>query len=139
MAARARLAGDTPTGTTEARIPPFASAWRRSHLTVDERMARGKTARGQAPRSAHARWVPAPGRPDPVALLEEQASSRVPQLVPIRYGRMLVSPFTFYRGGALIMAFDLAATRREASTSASAAARSAQDAPSTLLPGSSCL
>jgi len=110
MAARASLAGDRPAETTGARIPPFASAWRRSHLTVDERIARGKAARRQAPRSAHARWVPAPDRPDPVALLEEQASPRVPQLLPIRYGRMLVSPFTFYRGAALIMASDLAAT-----------------------------
>jgi uncharacterized protein (DUF2252 family) len=90
--------------------PPFASAWRRARLTVDERVARGRAARGQAPRSAHGRWEPAPDRPDPVALLEEQAESRVPDLVPVRYGRMLVSPFTFYRGAALIMAADLAAT-----------------------------
>jgi uncharacterized protein (DUF2252 family) len=89
---------------------PFASEWRRRHLTVDERMARGRDARGQTPRSSHGRWEPAPGRPDPIALLEEQAESRVPELVPIRYGRMLVSPFTFYRGAALIMAADLAAT-----------------------------
>jgi uncharacterized protein (DUF2252 family) len=73
-------------------------------------VARGRTARAQVPRSAHGRWEPAPGRPDPVALLEEQAASRVPMLVPVRYGRMLVSPFTFYRGGALIMASDLAGT-----------------------------
>ena len=73
-------------------------------------MARGRAARAKVPRSAHGRWEPAPGRPDPVALLEEQAASRVPMLVPIRYGRMLVSPFTFYRGAALIMASDLAAT-----------------------------
>ena len=92
------------------RVPPFASAWRRAHLTVDQRVARGRTARAGAPRSAHGRWAPAPDRPDPVALLEEQAASRVPQLVPIRYGRMLVSPFTFYRGAALVMASDLAAT-----------------------------
>jgi hypothetical protein len=85
--------------------------WRREHLTVEERVARGRTSRRQAPRSAHARWEPAPGRPDPIALLEEQAASRVPELVPIRYGRMLVSPFTFYRGAALIMAADLAGTR----------------------------
>jgi uncharacterized protein (DUF2252 family) len=77
---------------------------------VDQRIARGRTARAEVPRSAHGRWVPAPDRPDPVALLEEQAASRVPQLVPVRYGRMLVSPFTFYRGAALIMASDLAAT-----------------------------
>jgi uncharacterized protein (DUF2252 family) len=83
---------------------------RREHLSVDERVARGRAARSQAPRSSHGRWEPAPGRPDPVALLEEQAVSRVPDLVPIRYGRMLVSPFTFYRGAAAIMAADLAGT-----------------------------
>ncbi len=75
-------------------------------------MARGKAARNEVPRSSHGRWVPAEDRPDPVALLEEQAESRVPELVPIRYGRMLVSPFTFYRGAASIMAADLAATPR---------------------------
>ncbi len=73
-------------------------------------MARGRAARVKVPRSAHGRWEPAAGRPDPVALLEDQAASRVPLLIPIRYGRMLVSPFTFYRGGALIMASDLAGT-----------------------------
>jgi uncharacterized protein (DUF2252 family) len=97
-------------GDDGARGAPFASAWRRQHLTVNERLARGRAARKQAPRSGHGRWEPAPGRPDPIALLEEQAQSRVPELVPIRYGRMLVSPFTFYRGAALIMAADLAAT-----------------------------
>jgi len=99
----------TPVSTREQGAP-FASAWRRAHLTVDQRMARGLTARGEAPRSSHGKWEPTPDRPDPVALLEEQGQSRVPQLVPIRYGRMLVSPFTFYRGAALIMASDLAAT-----------------------------
>ncbi|MEI6623741.1 MAG: DUF2252 domain-containing protein, partial [Actinomycetes bacterium] len=64
----------------------------------------------QVPRSSAAVFDPPPGRLDPVALLESQAASRVPELVPIRYGRMLVSPFTFYRGAALIMASDLAAT-----------------------------
>jgi hypothetical protein len=78
-----------------ARAAPFASAWRRAHLTVQERVARGRTARTTAPRAAHGQWKPAPDRPDPVALLEEQAQSRVQHLVPIRYGRMLVSPFTF--------------------------------------------
>ena len=83
-----------------------------AHLSVEERVARGKAARNEVPRSSHGRWVPAEHRPDPIALLEEQAESRVPELVPIRYGRMLVSPFTFYRGAALIMAADLAATPR---------------------------
>ena len=63
--------------------------WRREHLTVAERIARGKRAREQSPREAHGQWQPAADRPDPVALLEEQAASRVPELVPIRYGRML--------------------------------------------------
>jgi uncharacterized protein (DUF2252 family) len=101
MAASAHPAGTTLAGTTGARTPPFASAWRRAHLTVDERVARGRTARGEAPRPSHGRWAPAPNRPDPIALLEEQGESRVPHLVPIRYGRMLVSPFTFYRAPAL--------------------------------------
>jgi uncharacterized protein (DUF2252 family) len=94
----------------------FAAAWRRSHLTPEERVARGTAARAEAPRSSHKRWEPAVGRPDPVALLEGQARTRVPQLVPIRYGRMLVSPFTFYRGAALIMASDLGATPRSGVT-----------------------
>src|SRR5436190_21753931 len=82
------------------------------HLSVAERAARGKAARAEVPRSSHAKFEPASSRPDPVELLERQAQSRVPELVPIRYGRMLVSPFTFYRGAAMIMAHDLASTPR---------------------------
>src|SRR5271157_3641511 len=82
------------------------------HASVAERVARGKAARAEVPRSSHAVFEPAPGRPDPIELLEGQSKARVPELVPIRYGRMLVSPFTFYRGAALIMASDLAATPR---------------------------
>jgi uncharacterized protein (DUF2252 family) len=82
------------------------------HLSVAERVARGKAARSEVPRASHATFEPAPTRADPVELLERQAKARVPELVPIRYGRMLVSPFTFYRGGAMIMAHDLAATPR---------------------------
>ena len=100
----------SPDLTTRGGAAPFASTWRREHLTVDQRIARGRTAREQAPRSNHGRWEPAPDRPDPITLLEEQAASRVPELIPIRHGRMLVSPFAFYRGTALIMAADLAAT-----------------------------
>jgi uncharacterized protein (DUF2252 family) len=74
----------------------------------DERRAAGEAARSRVPPSAHATWRPAPDRPDPVALLEEQAATRIPELVPIRYGRMAVSPFTYYRGAALPMAADLA-------------------------------
>jgi uncharacterized protein (DUF2252 family) len=82
------------------------------HLSVAERVARGKAARAEVPRSSHAAFEPAPRRTDPVKVLERQAKTRVPELVPIRYGRMLVSAFTFYRGAAMIMAGDLAATPR---------------------------
>src|SRR5207342_2169491 len=78
------------------------------HFTVAERAAHGKAARAEVPRSAHGVWEPSLRRPDPVDLLEEQAATRVPELVPVRYGRMLVSPFTFYRGAAYLMASDLA-------------------------------
>jgi uncharacterized protein (DUF2252 family) len=80
------------------------------HLSVAERVARGKAARAEVPRASHAVFEPASRRTDPVKLLERQARTRVPELVPIRYGRMLVSPFTFYRGAAMIMASDLAGT-----------------------------
>lgn len=70
----------------------------------------GRAARRRTPRSNHAGWSPPSDRVDPVSLLEQQATTRVPELVPIRYARMLVSPFTFYRGAALIMASDLADT-----------------------------
>src|SRR5690242_3441151 len=81
-----------------------------AYLTAAEREANGKAARGAAPRRSHAEWEPGPGRPDPIDLLEQQAETRVPELVPIRYGRMVASPFAFFRGAALIMASDLAAT-----------------------------
>src|SRR5262245_26087813 len=78
------------------------------HLDVAQRAERGKAARQAVPRRSHGEWEPSAERPDPVAVLEEQARTRVPELVPIRYGRMLVSPFTFFRGAAAIMAADLA-------------------------------
>ena len=81
------------------------------HLTPAERAARGRAARAEAPRTSHAALDLAPGR-DPLALVDADRASRVQDLVPIRYGRMLVSPFTFYRGAAAIMAHDLAATPR---------------------------
>jgi uncharacterized protein (DUF2252 family) len=96
----------TTTTETSSRPAPIA------HLTVDERIARGKAARAEVPRSRHAEYTAASDRVDPVDLLEVQAKTRVPELVPIRYGRMLVSPFTFYRGAAKIMAADLAGTPR---------------------------
>ena len=76
---------------------------------IDSR-ERGKRARELAPRSSHGTWEPAADRPDPVDVLETQAANRVEDLVPIRYGRMLVSPFTFYRGAAAVMSADLANT-----------------------------
>ena len=75
-----------------------------------ERFAAGKEVREAVPIADHAGWTAPADRPDPVAILQQQAESRVPELVPIRYGRMLVSPFTFYRGGAAIMAWDLSRT-----------------------------
>jgi uncharacterized protein (DUF2252 family) len=75
-----------------------------------ERAARGKAARAAVPRESHAEFDPPADRPDPIALLEEQAKTRVPELVPVRWGRMMVSPFTYYRGAALPMASDLATT-----------------------------
>jgi uncharacterized protein (DUF2252 family) len=86
------------------------------HLSAAERVARGKAARAESPRSSHAGFEPLPTRPDPIELLERQAKTRVAELVPIRYGRMLVSPFTFYRGAAMIMASDLGATPRSGLT-----------------------
>ncbi len=81
-------------------------------LTPAERAARGKQVRGEVSRSSHAEWEPAADRRDPVELLEEQAATRLPELIPIRYGRMLVSPFTFFRGAAYVMAADLAGSPR---------------------------
>jgi uncharacterized protein (DUF2252 family) len=80
------------------------------HLTPAERAARGAQARAEVPRESHADFTVPARRPDPIALLEEQAKARVPELVPVRWGRMMVSPFTYYRGAALPMASDLATT-----------------------------
>jgi uncharacterized protein (DUF2252 family) len=78
-----------------------------THLSLDERQAGGRQASDRTPPSSHSGWHPAEDRPDPVALLEEQDLTREQDLVPVRHGRMMVSPFTFYRGGAKIMAADL--------------------------------
>jgi uncharacterized protein (DUF2252 family) len=81
------------------------------HLTPRvERYASGKALRNKAPRSGHAQWASDPERPDPISMLEQANSTRLEQLVPIRYGRMSMSPFAFYRGSADIMAYDLAKT-----------------------------
>ncbi len=78
------------------------------HLTVDERAAKGKAARAAVPRAAHATWDPSRRTLKPLDLLAEQAETRVPELVPIRYGRMAATSFAYYRGAALPMAADLA-------------------------------
>jgi uncharacterized protein (DUF2252 family) len=88
----------------------MAATTKVSHPSVDERRARGKEARDRTPPSSHAGWMPSGDRPDPVGLLEAQNVTREPDLVPVRHGRMLVSPFTFYRGAATIMAADLDGT-----------------------------
>jgi len=74
-----------------------------AHPSLDERKAAGRQAQDRTPPSSHAGWRPAADRPDPVALLEEQNITREPDLVPVRHGRMMVSPFTFYRGAAKMM------------------------------------
>jgi uncharacterized protein (DUF2252 family) len=83
------------------------AASKAAHMSLDERQAKGRQASNQTPPSSHSGWHPAAGRPDPVALLEEQDLTREQDLVPVRHGRMMVSPFTFYRGAAKIMAADL--------------------------------
>ena len=88
----------------------MAASTKVPHLSVDERRALGKEARNRTPPSSHTGWAAAADRPDPVGLLQEQNLTREPDLVPVRHGRMLVSPFTFYRGTAKIMAADLDGT-----------------------------
>ena len=98
-------------GTSGARVSAGgrARAAAVEHLSRADRVARGKDARVVATLESHAEFSPGRGR-DPVGLLLGQAASRVPELLPVRHGRMLVSPFTFYRGAALPMAADLAGT-----------------------------
>ncbi len=104
-------AGDRVREPTDGPSPsPSRKRYRTPHPRSGRR--RGKAARSEVPRVVHGLWEPASDRRDPVELLEEQAASRVPELVPIRYGRMLVSPFTFYRGAAYLMAADLAGAPR---------------------------
>ena len=78
--------------------------------SYEQRCAEGRSLRKEVPRSGHARWEPDPRRPDLVARLESSNAARVPDLVPVRYERMLVSPFAFLRGAAQLMADDLAST-----------------------------
>ena len=94
--------GSADPGDAAAAFSPRPNAG--PHFSPAERVARGRAARVELPRSVHAGWEPAPLRRDPVELLEQQARTRLPELIAIRYGRMLESPFAFYRGGAYLMA-----------------------------------
>jgi len=102
----------TEASRDETDEDPSVVAGQVDHLTRAERAARGRAQRVEVPRSSHASWESIPHRRHPVEMLEEQATTRIPELVPIRYGRMLVSPFTFFRGAAYLMAADLAGTPR---------------------------
>ena len=93
-----------------SKISPGVLAPPHEVLTPDEWRARGRERRSLASRSSHAQWAPPADRPDPVTVLEEQAKTRVPDLIPIRYGRMTASPFAYFRGAAAPMAWDLAHT-----------------------------
>ena len=112
MSARSIKATTAGGGAEQAATRRSGENGKAAHLSLRERAARGKAERVDLPRSVHGEWSAPPARRDPVELLEEQAASRVQELLPIRYGRMLVSPFTFYRGAAYLMAADLAAARR---------------------------
>jgi uncharacterized protein (DUF2252 family) len=100
---------DQKGATAEARADTVARS-KVDHLSRQQGADRGKAARAAVPRSSHAGWTPLPDRRSAVDILAGQATSREPDLVPIRHGRMLVSPFTFYRGAAAVMAADLATT-----------------------------
>ena len=102
--------GERATSSVEDGQSLLAAPPQLEYFTRREHADRGKAARAEVPRRVHGEWAPSAARPDPIELLEEQARTRVAELVPIRYGRMLVSPFAFFRGGALIMAADLANT-----------------------------
>src|SRR5271165_616992 len=80
------------------------------YISADERRAAGKALRDATPRAAHGGWKPPEDRRDPIELLHESNEGRIPELIPIRFGRMAQSPFAFYRGSAAVMAADLAAT-----------------------------
>src|SRR4051812_23076507 len=99
----------TETPTRVRRRAPSAAV---RHPTPEERGAAGKAARRRAPRASHAAWEPRAERRPAVEILMDQAAERVPELVPVRHGRMLTTPFAFFRGGAAIMAADLAGTPR---------------------------
>jgi uncharacterized protein (DUF2252 family) len=90
--------------------PNLSAAVAQEAGSYQQRRERGRAARRATPRGSHEAWAPPPGRPDPIELLEAQARGRIPELVPIRYSRMMASPFAFMRGSAIVMANDLAST-----------------------------
>src|SRR5215211_3555777 len=98
-----KLSSETPKEATEHSA---------AALSYQQRRERGRVARRVVSRSTHGEWAPSPDRPDPVDLLEAQDSDRIPDLIPIRYSRMMASPFAFMRGSAIVMACDLASTPR---------------------------
>ena len=101
--------GDASAAEKEQVVVPQAP---HVHRTPAERSSKGKSARREVSRESHEAWDPPADRRDPVELLVEQGTGRTPELLPIRYGRMLASPFSFYRGAAYVMASDLAGTPR---------------------------
>jgi len=92
--------------------PNLSPAAAQAAVSYRQRHERGRGARRVVPRGGQAEWAPAPDRPDPIDLLEAQARDRIPELMPIRYSRMMASPFAFMRGSAIVMAHDLASTPR---------------------------
>ena len=104
----------------------MATAQRVEHPSPEERDARGRDARAKVSRKVHGEWVPAPGRRSPVAVLKEQAESRLAELIPIRHARMTASPFAFYRGAAAVMAEDLSVPPTPGSGSSAAATRTSR-------------
>src|SRR5437868_7486023 len=86
-----------------SKVSPGILAPPHEVFTPDEWRVKGRERRSSVPRSSHAQWAPPADRPDPVAVLEEQARTRVPDLIPIRYGRMMASPFSYFRGAAAPM------------------------------------
>jgi hypothetical protein len=126
-------------GGTEAHREERVAGWRwgradRNFASLGDRIKRGTAAQAQVSRSSHGAYEAAGNRTDPLVLLEREAQTRVPELVPIRYGRMLVSPFTFYRGAAKIMAADVASTRGRESPFRAAATRTCRTSGCSRLP-----
>jgi uncharacterized protein (DUF2252 family) len=106
MQSAAKAAKSKSAQSDNLKIPAF-----QSHRSQAELTAMGKALQDKCPLESHSEWKPSKDRPDPVRLIEESDEGRIPELVPLRHGRMLLSPFTFYRGAALNMAADLASMR----------------------------